>query len=401
MVLNKNGDLPVFINVDQAKRSTTDTSPCKNQRCKIVVENGKWNVMGSGLITFNFQLSTFNFFVEGTYTVKNRIYRYDNAKCILIFLVLIGHLLECFSGRFTTNIYRTIYLFHMPAFLFLSGYFSSFNRKKILFRLILPYVVLQTLYLIFDAAVLKNSPEIILCYTTPYWILWYLFALIVYNLLIPFFDTDRLSGQAVFLAASVLLSLLAGYDDSIGYFLSLSRILTFAPFFLGGFYFRKEGALFARTNSRFRIIVPIAGVIISLIGIVLAWKMNLTGSVLYGSLSYANAEYSPARKLFLLIIGFGGILCMALIPNQKIPFVSEIGKNTFPIFCLHGFVVRYLDEINFFAHGELVNLAVAGILAVGMMAAFGNRIVSDLFHAVFSEKLLEKMLTGTTKSVKR
>ena len=73
--------------------------------------------------------------------MKNRIYRYDNAKFVLMFLVIAGHLLECFSGRFVSSIYRTIYLFHMPAFIFLSGYFSSFHPKKILCRLILPYAV--------------------------------------------------------------------------------------------------------------------------------------------------------------------------------------------------------------------------------------------------------------------
>lgn len=320
--------------------------------------------------------------------MKNRIYRYDNAKCILIFLVLIGHLLECFSGRFTSAIYRTIYLFHMPAFIFLSGYFSSFNRKKILFRLIFPYVVFQTLYLIFDAVVLNNSPNISLHYTTPYWLLWYLFALIIYNLLIPFFDTAQLSGQVVFLAVSVVLSLLAGYNNSIGYFLSLSRIITFAPFFLGGYYFRKDSALFENTASRFRLAVPVVGVIISVMGIVYLWKVKLAPAVLYGSFSYANAGYSPNQKFFLLVIGCGGIMSIALIPNKKIPFLSEIGKNTFPIFCLHGFVVRLLGRMSLFTHSEVVNLAVAGILAVGMMAAFGNKIVSGLFHSVFSEKIL-------------
>lgn len=320
--------------------------------------------------------------------MKNRIYRYDNAKCILIFLVLFGHLLECFSGRFPSAIYRTIYLFHMPAFLFLSGYFSSFHRKRILFRLILPYVVFQTLYLVFDAIILNSSINIRLQYTTPYWMLWYLFALIIYNLLIPFFDTD-IPGQIVFLAASVLLSLLAGYDDSIGYFLSLSRIITFAPFFLGGYYFKKDRAFFENTSFCFRRIVPVVGVILSVIGILFAWKTKLAPAVLYGSFSYANAGYSPVQKLFLLVIGYGGIMSIALIPNKKIPLLSEIGKNTFPIFCLHGFVIRILGKMRLFTHSELGNLAVAGILAVGLMIAFGNRIVSGLFHAVFSEKVVE------------
>lgn len=321
--------------------------------------------------------------------MKNRIYRYDNAKFVLMFLVIAGHLLECFSGRFVSSIYRTIYLFHMPAFIFLSGYFSSFHPKKILCRLILPYAVFQTLYLLFDAVILKGE-GISLQYTTPYWLLWYLFALIIYNLLIPFFDTDRRSVQRITIVAAVLLSLLAGYDRSIGYYLSLSRIITFAPFFLSGYYFKKNQVLFEDAGSRVQKIVPIAGMILSVLGIVLAWKMELSPTVLYGSFSYASAGYTPAQKLFALVIGYGGIMSMALLPNKRIPIVSEIGKNTFPIFCLHGFAVRLLDKMSFFTHGTMINLALTVVLAMGMMAAFGNGLVARLFNFVFSEKRLEK-----------
>ena len=55
--------------------------------------------------------------------MKQRIYRYDNIKALLIFLVVLGHMTTDYVSdshlvRWTT---LWIYTFHMPAFIFLSG----------------------------------------------------------------------------------------------------------------------------------------------------------------------------------------------------------------------------------------------------------------------------------------
>ena len=55
--------------------------------------------------------------------VKERNLRLDNAKGILITLVVIGHMLLPIQGttRGVTNFFYMIYAFHMPAFVFISG----------------------------------------------------------------------------------------------------------------------------------------------------------------------------------------------------------------------------------------------------------------------------------------
>ena len=53
-----------------------------------------------------------------------RNYRMDNIRCILIFLVVFGHMLTWIPEADTP--YRIIYLFHMPAFLFSDRLFLSF-----------------------------------------------------------------------------------------------------------------------------------------------------------------------------------------------------------------------------------------------------------------------------------
>ena len=50
----------------------------------------------------------------------------DGLKFILIQLVVVGHFtLELFSNPIARGITNQIYSFHMPVFIFLSGYFSK------------------------------------------------------------------------------------------------------------------------------------------------------------------------------------------------------------------------------------------------------------------------------------
>ena len=94
-----------------------------------------------------------------------RNYRMDNIRCILIFLVVFGHMLTWIPEADTP--YRIIYLFHMPAFLFLTGYFSHFNISKILTQLAYPYILFQILYLIYDTLVFGMRPFMKWCSSSP------------------------------------------------------------------------------------------------------------------------------------------------------------------------------------------------------------------------------------------
>jgi len=59
---------------------------------------------------------------------KERDYLFDNIKGLLILLVVFGHMIESFAFKKSTSInvmYYAIYTFHMPIFIFISGYFSK------------------------------------------------------------------------------------------------------------------------------------------------------------------------------------------------------------------------------------------------------------------------------------
>ncbi|MDK2599069.1 hypothetical protein QO179_04405 [Bacillus stercoris] len=53
----------------------------------------------------------------------------NNVKGVLIFLVVFAHLLGVSKSRLE-NMIEFIYSFHMPAFIFLNGYFSKGHQSK-------------------------------------------------------------------------------------------------------------------------------------------------------------------------------------------------------------------------------------------------------------------------------
>lgn len=80
--------------------------------------------------------------------MKERNYLFDNLKFLLIVLVVFGHSLEEISLAQDYAIIRAwIYSFHMPAFVFISGYFSKSVRRGEGARKQLLIVQYRTLYL--------------------------------------------------------------------------------------------------------------------------------------------------------------------------------------------------------------------------------------------------------------
>ena len=88
--------------------------------------------------------------------MEQRSYYFDNAKFILIGFVVFGHLLSPYANdsQLIGALYKTIYTFHMPAFILVSGYFAKgFYKKgylaKIIKKLIIPYLIFQSIYTVF------------------------------------------------------------------------------------------------------------------------------------------------------------------------------------------------------------------------------------------------------------
>lgn len=313
---------------------------------------------------------------------------FDNLRGILMLLVVLGHLLEhCGSFPGAGFLYRTIYSCHMPAFLFLTGYFARFDRKKIIRGLLIPYVLFQTVYLLFDAWL--TGTETALQYTTPYWILWYLVASILYHLLLPMYDAVDRQQQLLALGITFGLSLAAGFDATVGYPLSLSRFLVFQPWFLLGYYCHRGDRIPAVEDWCTQKKIPIkilltAGVCLGMAGI--QW-LSIRPEVLYGSHPYAQLQYGPAERLFAGVTAFCwiGSGCLVLLPRLRgrIPMLTALGQNTLPVYLLHGFAVRYIQHRQ---PGMLATPWHVLLVMVLILAVLGNPFAGAAFRNLFSGK---------------
>ncbi|MCD8133214.1 MAG: acyltransferase family protein [Clostridiales bacterium] len=68
---------------------------------------------------------------------KERNDHFDNIKAVLIFLVVLGHVFRNLGANGDEYlVYKIIYSFHMPAFLFVSGYFMKYDPKSFFAKMV-------------------------------------------------------------------------------------------------------------------------------------------------------------------------------------------------------------------------------------------------------------------------
>lgn len=312
---------------------------------------------------------------------KSRDYGFDNIKFVLISCVVLGHVLEIFDVRGGGPLYCLIYLFHMPCFLFLTGYFAKTTPSTTRFcSQTLRYILFQAAYLCFERACLGE--ELPFQFTTPYWILWFSMASILYTVLLQAYHLNSRKKRTWAVVIAFLLSLLAGFDASVSNHLSLSRLIAFQPFFLLGFWYRREESHIARFLGKQSKIKALL-LVLSLVGIctscLFAMDPTLTQEVLFRSSSYQDGWvglFQRAATAFLALIWIlFFLLIFKRLFRKKIPVISQIGANTLPVYLLHGFVIRSLEHWKpFFPDSYLVIL----LITLFCLLVFGNPVCARI-----------------------
>ena len=152
----------------------------------------------------------------------------NNIKTVLIILVVLGHALEEISLEHEYGIIRAcIYSFHMPAFIFISGYFSgggyAKESKKIIVNCGIPYFIFNTIYVIWTEKTFFVNVFL------PKYIFWYFFSLLIWRLFIN--DLKKIKGLWLW---ALLFGLYIGVIREADRFMSISRIIAFFPYFIIG-----------------------------------------------------------------------------------------------------------------------------------------------------------------------
>lgn len=313
---------------------------------------------------------------------KRRDPLWDNVRGILITLVVFGHLIELYpADSVLQTIYRVIYTFHMPAFLFVSGYFARYDAKRALRSSLLPYLVFQPIYLLVATYVVGQYETFGLQFTTPYWILWYLITLMFYHAAIPFLSLAKSPAQKVgTVAALCLVALIAGYDETLTRYLSLSRVVYFAPFYATGLYLGEDKQRGVARRPVMRAMTLMAFLFLVFVQLRLP---PYAVRVLYGVAPYSEG-YDPLIKLRLILQGFAGIGLLACwTPNIRIPLLTGLGQRTFSVFLLHGLFVKCLLAYGVPALGTAAAFSFCLLVTIGLLACLGNPPVAKVFSRVF------------------
>ncbi|MCM1070480.1 MAG: acyltransferase family protein [Bacteroides sp.] len=173
----------------------------------------------------------------------SRNLKLDSIKGFLIVLVVFGHFIEPhIDNSLFLGAYLSIYSFHMPLFVILSGYFfNPFQPKEKfrwnLMRLCETFTVFQLLRFVLLA---RNGDVSISSVIEPYWILWYIFSLIVWRLVTKgLYSKFNSLNLKQLLAFALCASLVAGVVP-LRNELAFQRTFYYYPFFIIGMIVKRE-----------------------------------------------------------------------------------------------------------------------------------------------------------------
>ncbi len=325
--------------------------------------------------------------------MEKRNFLFDNLKCLLIFLVVYGHFIENFQSIYASEstriVYQFIYLFHMPGFVFVSGYFARKGDgkifEKVLLNQIVPLFFFQLVFEIFHWVVFHEFSGKTLD-LAPYWILWYMLSLAFW----------RISFQLLYkirflLVISVVFALVAGMVNLIGYPLSISRTVVLFPFFVLGNIFKEKGIVEKIKSGRFFPVYAVLSVLVLAGALIYVSEVKLHYGLYLNSYSYKALKMAWDEGMLYRFINLAwGFLCIAalfVLTPQKRCFASEIGKNSMIPYIMQFFFLKSLLIYRFEFYKNLYFTFIGGaVFAALIVYIFGK----DRFSALY-EKLMLKI----------
>ena len=272
---------------------------------------------------------------------SSRDLQFDGLKFILIFLVILGHLT---FEDYGIGVKRMVYSFHMPVFVFLSGYFTSLSsnrekRIKWIKKSLIIYVVAQVaetllrMLLVLAGSIVKGNEFHLSSFLdwhkliSPDFALWYLVCLLYWRIAI--WAMGKNLKEIPFFLISCVTAILAGYVP-LGYEFSFQRAFAFFPFFMLGIVFKKRQLI----NKLERIPVLYA-VICLVIGLILARQMTP-----YLPVNHYDSGNALILRTKQMCLGLGLCLCVIRVSrNRFTELFADYGSKTLWIYIGHIYLI--------------------------------------------------------------
>ncbi|MGW1894470.1 acyltransferase family protein [Streptomyces sp. NPDC002004] len=268
---------------------------------------------------------------------------FDNAKYLAIVLVAMGHAWEPLRGgsRAAAALYITVYTFHMPAFIIISGYFSrSFDAsparlKRLVTGVAVPYVIFEVAYTFFKRWA-DDDPTYPISLLDPWYLTWFLAALFIWRLTTPLWKVARWP-----LPIALAIAALASVSPDIGDDLDLQRVLQFLPFFVLGLCLKPHHFQLVRRREVRLLAVPVlAGALV--FAYWAAPHMNAAWFYRRDSAQELAAPGWTGAVMTLAMFGCSLVLVacfFAWVPRRRMWFTA-LGAGTLYGYLLHGFVAK-------------------------------------------------------------
>lgn len=288
---------------------------------------------------------------------KTRSSYIDNLKTVLIFSVVIGHFAEAALEQSDVfkSLFIWLYFFHMPLFIFVSGYLSKrliHNKERVLqksFEYFTLYIIMKISLSIIKSICTGDKVAFSLFSETS--VPWYLFAMIL--MYITSYALRNYNQKIVFILF-VVLAVFVGYDKEVRDFFVLSRFIVFYPFFIIGLNCQEN--TLEKLKSK-KVLIPLATIVLLVTlsiaylfpDIVYEFRPMLTARNPYTSLDEPLESYGPLCRLFVYIVGSViSFAILIIIPKFNFGYISKIGCRTLPIFFFHRQFLWIFDKLNIY-----------------------------------------------------
>ncbi len=328
--------------------------------------------------------------LNSVYDNKTRSAYWDNIKGFLIILVVLAHCLYQNRNMIGINyIVDGIYFFHMPAFIFVSGYFGKSERSHsfpAIVKLLFAYFVFNSVVgLIYGHSSL----------TEPVYSYWYLLALAVWRLTAHRIAKFREINLILFAAAVFI-----GFYPSVDNTFAAARIIGFYPFYMAGYLFPSEKAeeLISRRSFRKPLTAALSAAGAVLVGIAVIKICNIDdGAFLMECYEEPIDAFGRTGIYIVAFLAIIAILNFTPSPRSKIPFITAFGRNSLIIFLFHRpFTLIFSDLLGSY---KTLLLILAPVCTFLICLIFGNDRVSGIVNKFLDAGA--EIFTGSSEGGKK
>jgi fucose 4-O-acetylase-like acetyltransferase len=330
---------------------------------------------------------------------RPRVPFWDNARFFSILLVVLGHSLQKLNGDNDTSkiVYLAIYAFHMPAFAIISGYFSRSDSptrermRRLLTDIVIPYVIFELIWSIYTSV---QYGKLNINLSTASWTLWFLLALGLFRLVLPYFATLKFP-----LLWALAIALIVGYYGNLNNTLALDRGLVLLPFFLFGWQLKQWGIMeriIALGRGIWVIRAGALALFVALFAVLSAflpyWKQIKVQHWMFYDRGYSDLDFTTwyswaIRLLFMAIAALLTVAFLTLMPRGE-TWVTVFGQATMYVYLLHTFVLYPIRDSGVLkGHSEPEYFVAMVFASVAITVFLAAPIWRTLLHGIVEPKV--------------